>query len=678
MIDLQRAIVYDIEVFPNAFTINAEGMFDDTSGTLMISEYRDDRAALFAWFDYLHQKQIPMIGFNSLGYDYNVLHDIFKNPQISYQQIYQISKSIIDQPFGTMRRTVFPSDRFAPQIDLFKVSHFDNKAKSTSLKALEVNMRSHLVLESKLDFDKPLTADELFNDVIPYNVHDVKETKKFAHHSLAALQFRIGLMDTLNGDVLNFNDTKIGAKILEQRLGDDICFEYQGNRKVTRQTPRSRIALKDIIFPYIQFSNPEFQRVLEYMRAQVLTPEDLDDPDAVIKTKGVFSGIKADVGGVEFKFGTGGIHGSVLSRVFHADAEWLLRDIDVASLYPNIAIKNRLAPAHMGERFVEEYARLPEERKRFQKEFGKKSIPANSMKLASNGTYGNTNNKFSPFYDPQLTMTITINGQLMLCMLAEWLLTVPTLQLIQINTDGITYRIHAPNEPAAAAICAQWEAYTLLTLESVNYRSMWIRDVNSYVALDVDGNLKVKGAYWAPDAGEGYARSISETQPPSWHKDLSACVVQRAAVAALTRGIDPELYIRTHGDPFDFMLREKVSRADRLLIGDRETQRISRYYIALDGAPMRKISPPAKGAQIGDFKRASKITDVEFNRVMAEIGPGVHDERIHTKNKSRYEMRETAVQAGWKVAECNVASDFRFDNLNYAWYIAEARKLMLG
>jgi len=34
-------------------------------------------------------------------------------------------------------------------------------------------------------------------------------------------------------------------------------------------------------------------------------------------------------------------------------------------------------------------------------------------------------------------MTITINGQLLLCMLAERLAVIPSLELIQVNTDGI-------------------------------------------------------------------------------------------------------------------------------------------------------------------------------------------------------------------------------------------------
>jgi hypothetical protein len=677
MIDLQRAIVYDIEVFPNFFCIYAEELYSDVGAFLQISEFRDDRQPLFAWFNHLRANNVPMIGFNNLLYDYVVLHEIFLNPQITYAQIYEVSQGIINQnPFG-FRKQVWQNERFAPQIDLFKVHHFDNKAKTTSLKALQVNMRSENVVECELPFDQPVTFEQAETVVKPYNIHDVKETKEFAHHSMKALEFRVGMLSKLDGDVMNFNDTKIGAKLLESRLGADLCYDFDGRRRTPRQTPRNRIALNDIIFPYIRFENPEFRRVLDFMRGQVLTPDDLDDPDAPIKTKGALS-VVARVGNLDFHFGVGGIHGSVSSQRFEASGGYLIRDIDVASLYPNIAIVNRLAPEHLGERFVQEYAKLPEERKYWQKLKGKKCVEANSMKLAGNGTYGNSNNKFSVLYDPKFTMTITVNGQLLLCMLAEWLLTVPSLQIIQINTDGITYRIHETMEPLAAEVCKRWQEYTLLTLEDANYKRMWIRDVNNYVAESMDGTLKQKGAYWHPGVGDKYAETISEAQPPAWHKDFNPVVVPKAAVAAMVYGIDVATFIQCHADPFDFMCRVKVDRASMLMLGQRELQRTTRYYVAIKGESLAKISPPPKGSKIGDFKRKPKITDAEYNRVMSEIGPGVWDARIHTGNKSRHEMREMSIQAGWKIAECNDARNFDFANLDRSFYVQEAQKLIIS
>jgi len=429
----------------------------------------------------------------------------------------------------------------------------------------------------------------------------------------------------------------------------------------------------------------------------------------------------------------------------------LIRDIDVSSLYPSIAIVNRLYPEHLGEAFISEYSKIPVERS----EHAKGTVENASLKLAANGTYGNSNNKYSVFYDPKFTMTITINGQLMLCMLAERLAKVPTIKLIQINTDGITYKIHKDHLDAAKAIEDEWSRFTCLTLEVDYYSKLFIRDVNNYVAeysypkvhnkyhrdapenavycgrgskygnpfkdgtrdencdnfekyilpklnvSDLKGKplicfcspkrchcdsiikkangprkLKQKGAYWFPDP-QNYAESISNNSPPAWHKDLGNVISQRAALNAMLYGIDPEIYIRTHTDPYDFMLRAKVDRSSKLMLGDKKIQSTSRYYVAVQGAPLVKVSPPAKGNIVGTFKRASKIPEDVWKSVNASIPAGAWDARIHTKNKSKYTIRHTNLQAGWKCAECNDVRDFDFSNVDYDFYVKEAKKLII-
>jgi hypothetical protein len=345
----------------------------------------------------------------------------------------------------------------------------------------------------------------------------------------------------------------------------------------------------------------------------------------------------------------------------------------VKGFYPAAQIVNKLAPAHLGEAYVREYSKLPPERDEWQKKKGKKCVEANSLKLAGNGVYGMSNSPFSCFYDPQHTMTITINCQLLLCMLADWLTTVPTLQIIQANTDGITYRIHRDYEPQAAAHCKVWEQYTCLVLEDANYNRMWIRDVNNYVAENMKGELKQKGAYECPDPLR-YGESISEMQPPGWHKDWSMLVTTRAAVAQMVHNVPIEAFILACNNPFDFMCRIKVGKADKLMLGQREIQRTSRYYVASQGETLQKLSPPS--GTPGAFKKAQKISDYEYQRVMAETN-GAWDARVCTKNKSVYETRVTNIQAGRKIAECNDASNFRFDNLDYKFYFDEARKLVI-
>jgi hypothetical protein len=678
---LDNAQVYDVEAYPNVFTLTAEALHRDERHVWEISHYRDDRQALIQWFNYLQQQQIPMIGFYNEQYDYPMIHFIWMNPNCTVEEIYAKSQSIVGgNDKNRFAHTIWPRDRLAPQIDLAKVHHFDNKAKTTSLKALEINMRSDNVMESPIPFNEPVSAADVDAHVIPYNGNDVAETKRFAHISMGALEFRIGLIPQFGIECLSWNDTKIGEKMLEQRLGEGVCFEkvpyidrfgQERYRKQKRQTVRTRIALRDIIFPYVQFTNPEFQRVHAFMLDQVLTPEDLDDPDAQIKTKGVFTDLTADVGGLTFYFGTGGVHASVDGQRFIATDEWPIRDIDVEGLYPRLAIVNQLAPAHLGQAYVIEYAKIPEERK-----LHKKGTYQNAaLKLAANGSWGKSNNKYSVFYDPLYAMQIPINGQLLICMLAEWLLTVPTITLIQANTDGITYRIHRDYLAQAQAIEQQWQDYTQLKLEDASYSRMWIRDVNNYVAESTDGKLKLKGAYWYPDPLD-YEHSISTASPPCWYKDLGNLVSTRAAVAAMVHGIDPETFIRCHTNPFDFMLRAKVQRSDHLYLGDREIQRTTRYYVAREGAQMVKVSPPPAGAVLGAYKRKNGVSQSDYERVMRETG-GEWSEAVCTGNRSKYEERRTAIQAGWRVAECNVASTFRFDNLDYSYYVSEARKLII-
>lgn len=667
---LDNAVVYDEESFPNAWILCAESLNDNTKAVFEISDWRNDIADLIAWMDYLRNNGIPMIGFNNIGYDYPILHYIRSNPHVNAAMIHEKNNSIISSSdrFGHL---IWDRDRFVTQIDLMRVHHFDNIAKTTSLKALEINMRSERVVESSIPFGTVLTRHQLDNVIIPYGQYDVGQTKQFAHHSRAALDFRVGLIEQFGIEVLNYNDVKIGVKMLEKRLGDDICYDRSSGRKRPRQSPRRQIKLSEIIFPYISFENPEFQRVHQFMLQQVLTPEDIDDPDAPIKTKGVFTNLHANVGGLTFHFGTGGVHASVEKQRFLSDDYYVIVDIDVAALYPSIAIKNRLAPEHLGKAFVAEYAKIPEERS----QHAKGTYQNGALKLAANGPWGQSNNKFSVFYDPKYAMTIPINGQLMICMLAEQLVKVPTLQLIQANTDGITYRIRRDHLHLTKAIEDWWQSYTLLTLEYAKYKGMWIRDVNNYIALDTKGKLKQKGAYWHPDPLD-YANSISTASPPCWYKDLSNIVSIRAAIAAMIHNIDPATFIRTHTDPFDFLCRVKTTRGAQLMWGGDPIQGTTRYFVAREGKPLSKVNPPPAGYTVGMWKKAPKVTDFEYAQVMKETG-GEWDARVCTKNRSQYGETVTNIEAGYMVQVCNDMKHFSFDNVNYDWYLNEALKLII-
>lgn len=160
-----------------------------------------------------------------------------------------------------------------------------------------------------------------------------------------------------------------------------------------------------------------------------------------------------------------------------------------------------------------------------------------------------------------------------------------------------------------------------------------------------------------------------------WHQDASALVVPRAAEAALIHGIPVEHYIMMHSNPFDFMSRAKAPRGSKLMHGDTQVANTVRYYVAHNGAPLVKVSPPPAGCTMGWYRRKNGVTQHDYDQWHIAWGNVWHAE-IHTGNKSVYETRYLGIDVGWNVALCNTATRFDWVNVNRDYYIQAARKLV--
>ena len=331
---LSNDIVYDIEVFPNVFTMVVHRMRDGARRRFEISHRRNDFGPLKQFMRILAKNGCRMVGFNNQGYDYPVLHYLLieRSDEVSAGEItkaaYAKSMSIIEAPFNARFMHIVPDyQAIVPQIDLYLIHHFDNNARATSLKVLEFNMRMSDIREMPVPLGTHLDSDQI-DTLIEYNAHDVEATVQFYRHSIPAIEFREALSAKYDRNFMNHNDTKIGKQYfimqLERQLGPEACYERVDGKRKPRQTQRDQIALADVIFDYVEFQTPQFSAVLDWMKAQVIT-----------ETKGVFTGIpEADLGelaqyadlktvkghvknlnclldGVQFVFGTGGIHASL-------------------------------------------------------------------------------------------------------------------------------------------------------------------------------------------------------------------------------------------------------------------------------------------------------------------------------------------------------------------------------
>ncbi len=611
--------VYDIETYPNVFTLALEHTDAPLCWSFEISDHRNDSKEIIEFLQYLKDTNARMVGFNNLGFDYPVLHTLIRMGKSDARTLYDKAMAIInsqdDDENGKWMHQVDPSDRFIEQIDLFKIHHFDNKARATSLKMLEFNMRSDTIEDLPFPVGTALVKEQIVT-LKSYNAKDVRETKAFYFKTLDMIRFREELTAKYNRDFMNHNDTKIGKDYFVMKLEEAgvACYDFGSKGRTPRQTPRPEIALKDAILPWIQFQAPEFNRVLNWLKEQTIT-----------ETKGVFNDLIACVHGFDFVFGLGGIHGSIESEVVESDADHVIVDLDVTSYYPNLAITNGFHPAHLGKEFVSIYKHLFEQRKTYPKKSAESAI----LKLALNGVYGDSNSRFSVFYDPLFTMSITLNGQLLLCLLAEGLMHIEGLRLIQVNTDGLTVRVPRQNKWLVDLARAAWQLRTGLNLEEAIYKTMMIRDVNNYIAQYEDGNVKRKGAY---------------EHDMEWHQNAGGLVIAKVAEKVLTESAPIRETLHNWPDIMDFMLRTKVPRSSHLAIErdgvTSQLQNITRYYIAEGGGRLFKWMPPL------------------------------------AKNPGQW--RKIGVESGWGVQPCNDIKDAGKLPVDFDYYIREVEKLCLG
>jgi hypothetical protein len=716
--------VYDLETYPNIFTfclVRADGK---NWRVFEVSDRKNEVEQILTCLRWMRDNNQRLVGFNNLGFDYPILHTLMLDSakakaqgeelKVNAKYFYRLAQKQIESFKGDgFGHTIKVDEILVKQVDLYKTNHFDNKARSTSLKMLEFNMRSNNIEDLPFPVGTLLKFTEM-DVLIKYNRHDVKMTLDFYMFNVEALLFRADLSKKYSMDFTNHNDTKIGKDYFITRLETEIpgsCYKTVDGKRKINQTKRPFINIKECLFDYYDFKRPEFIAVQQWLSKQVITetkgvfseitehdlgdvakyaemhirkkkfktkpsPEDmlefneafplgwveavdlkateylmdsegnhvmtpvLDEfgnidpskkPKKARTAKQSYFGcyrvaevLNVVVDGFRLDFGTGGLHGSVSSSIIKATDDLVLIDADVSSMYPNIAISNRVYPKHLTEKFCDIYADVYEQRKGFAK-----GTPENAvMKLALNGTYGETANQFSPLFDPMFTMSITINGQLSLCLLAEKLLEIDSLTLIQANTDGLTCLFPKASKDKYLSICDSWQKQVNLELEYANYSTMYIRDVNNYIAVYTDGKTKRKGAYQYEGLG--------------WHQNQSALVIQKAVEAYLIRGIPLASFIKYHEDKWDFMLRTKVPRSSRLImVMDDGTevpqQNICRYYPCNSGGKLVKIMPPLEG-------------DVEERRL--------------------------SIDKEWSVQTCNDMDDFK-DDINYQYYIQEAQKLIM-
>lgn len=429
-------------------------------------------------------------------------------------------------------------------------------ANMPSLKKIEGNM-GKMILESDIPFtiERELTEDEI-KQTIFYCEYDVEMTIEiYKMREKNYFEPKQSIIKMLNNDnAKRWNTTTLSANVLTKK-------------------------------PLIRWSNIRVpEEILQ------LVPGDVVEMWQT-KKKGSIT-IKDFDNEITFAFG--GLHGQNYKKKRFEN----VINLDVASLYPSIIVNYEMLGTATAR-----YKEILDERIRIKHSDPQKQA---GLKLILNSVYGLLKSEYSLLFNEKASTSVCAIGQAILYDLGKRLS--PSCEIVQLNTDGVAF---IPYSDDYKRVWKEWEQDYNLTLERDDFKLFLQRDVNNYIAVTPNGDIKTKGG------------DVSRYKEDALFKNNNARIVDIAIVNKLVHGKDvlDTLLENIH----DAKLFQIILQAGRTFQGTfdnegNEHNRINRVFAAKtgdfclykrrqDGADVRFPDSPMKMFLFNDD--CSKIEDFE-------------------------------------------------------------------
>lgn len=613
----KKVYVYDIEIFPNVFHCCAK---DTETGELYkfeISERKNQLDKLVGFFVSGTDKMF--CGYNNKHYDdviINYIIDYYNKMQfLPYWKIcgslFNLSQTLVkdeDETRDKVKRWRYANYFYS--MDLLTML-FSRKLR-VGLKTMQITMRYKNVYEYEGDFENNLPACEIDN-MISYNINDVNSTEELLNKLKGDVELRLFIEHEHGIDCLSMDSVKMAETFLLEEYSNKSGIPKNVIKEM--RSPMDYIPLKDVILPFIKYKNPKLQSILEEMKEQVVYSKE---------RKGYEK--KFVLSNVVYSIGVGGIHTIHTPKIFLPKDDEFIGHADVTSMYPSLLIKYQWGPRHLGKLFCDIFSNLYKER--IEAKRTGQDLKNKFLKIVLNSPTGKMQQEVSWLYDPFNVFKIRINGQLILLMVVDRLLSLGC-EIIQCNTDGVVYRSKKTSANRIQEAIAEVESITRLSFEIDEYEAFYQYAINDYFGV-------IKG--WSkshnPKLIEKKGMFITETK---LGKGLAPVVIPKAVINYFLTRQSVDEFIKNDNDIYDFLMAQAVDRKFKVEHGDKPIQRINRFYASTNGAYLYKVKQNPDG-------------ELQYNNMLTKSGVTVLnklDDRLMVDRK-----------------------------VNYRYYISEAKKII--
>lgn len=177
--------------------------------------------------------------------------------------------------------------------------------------------------------------------------------------------------------------------------------------------------------------------------------------------------------------------------------DWAMYNVDVSSCYPSVmmfcgAMSRAIRAPERFEYIYRRRVQLKNTPKSQWTAEDKVFVPA--AKLILNTTYGAMGNKYLELYDDYMRTKVCRVGQMILIAIMNKLYkSIPGLKVIQTNTDGILVYMKRCYYQQLMDYVQEFTNISNFLFEVEEDNKLWQLNVNNYVAVHPDGEVKNKG-----------------------------------------------------------------------------------------------------------------------------------------------------------------------------------------
>ena len=547
------AYVYDIEVFKNVFHCT---VFDTETEQLYKFECSIRNNQMQEMCEFFLNNDVYFVGYNNIHYDNPIINyciEYFSNSNYTYtticESIFNLSNVITSEKdnLDKWKRWKYANNFLT--LDLLTMLY--SQALRVSLKEMQVTMMYKNVQEFNADWQLPLAEQEI-DEMIAYNINDVMSTTELLKQCKDDIEIRVDIENNYKIDCLSKDGVGTGVELLKYEYLKETGMKWWDLKDL--RSPMDMVPLKDVILPIIDFKHPVLKSLLTEMKSLTVSPGRNGWNKKFLLDKLVVS------------VGVGGIHSINNPEAIIPNEDELLLDSDVTSMYPSFIIKYKFVPPHLNKDI---FVKIYEDKynQRIAAKRAGRMLESETKKLLLNSVTGNYQNEHSWLYSPYAVMQIRMNGQLVLLMLCERLMELGAT-IIQINTDGVLYRIKKAKYNELQTVIKDFEELTKLGFETDAFDNFYQLAVNDYFGLQSNGKIKEKGSF------------ITKVRRG---KGLTPTIIPKAVIKYFLEGVKPEEYIKSCTNIKDFLMSEKTGKQWTVEYNGVKQQRTNRFYASTDG-----------------------------------------------------------------------------------------------